>query len=157
MRTPFFSTVAVAIFFLCVACAGAEPQFDSRRAEREVMQVLDDFMSAFNGRDAAAEERTYQFPHYRLASGAMRVLNSPGGETQALMNSTYKRFAESGWDHSGWSRRKIIHLSADKAHVDTRFVRYRKDGSVIAEFDSLYILTKENDRWGIKLRSSFAQ
>jgi hypothetical protein len=131
--------------------------FDAQNTEREVMAVLDAFMTAFNARDAAAEERTYHFPHYRLASGQMRVLDTAGPQTQATMNATYKRFIESGWDHSAWTRRKIVHLSADKAHVDTQFTRYRKDGSVIGAFDSLYVLTKENGRWGIKLRSSFAQ
>jgi len=42
-------------------------------------------------------------------------------------------------------------------HVDTKFSRYREDGSLIGSFDSLYIVTKEDGRWGVKLRSSFAQ
>jgi hypothetical protein len=139
------------------ALAQDTPTFDAKGAEKEVMAVLDAFMTAFNHRDAAAEERTYHFPHYRLASGNMRVLDAAGPQTQAVLNTTYKNFTDSGWDHSAWSRRKIVHLSADKAHVDTQFTRYRKDGSVIGAFDSLYVVTKENGRWGIKLRSSFAQ
>ena len=61
-----------------------------------------------------------------------------------------------GWHHSAWGRRKIIHAAADKAHVDTLFVRYRADGSVIGSFESMYVLTKEQGRWGVKLRSSYA-
>ena len=137
--------------------AQGAPTVEPQRIEKEIMAVLDAFMAAFNRRDAIAEERTYHFPHYRLASGQMRILDAAGAETEAAMNATYQRFVESGWDHSAWTRRKIIHVSADKAHVDTEFTRYRKDGSVIAAFDSLYILTKENGRWGIKMRSSFAQ
>ena len=38
----------------------------------------------------------------------------------------------------------------------TRFVRLREDGSEISAFDSLYVLTHESERWGIKGRSSFA-
>jgi len=139
------------------ALSQSAPTFDARQTEREVMSVLDAFMTAFNACDAPAEERTYHFPHYRLASGQMRVLNAAGAETQAGMAATCKRFKESGWHHSAWSRRKIVHLSANKAHVDTQFTRYRADGSVIGAFDSLYVLTKEDSRWGIKLRSSFAQ
>jgi hypothetical protein len=40
--------------------------------------------------------------------------------------------------------------------VDTLFLRYRADGSLIGSFESLYVLTKEQGRWGVKLRSSFA-
>ena len=135
----------------------SQTTFDRAKAERDVMVVLDNFMAAFNRQDAAAEERTYQFPHYRLASGQMAVLNAPGTETQAQMNATYKAVRDAGWDHSAWTRRRIVHISDSKAHVDTEFTRYRKDGSIIASYESLYVITQENGRWGIKLRSSFAQ
>ena len=55
-----------------------------------------------------------------------------------------------------FTRRRLIHLSSAKAHVDVESTRYRKDGTVIVRFDALYILTKEDGRWGIKMRSSFA-
>jgi hypothetical protein len=38
----------------------------------------------------------------------------------------------------------------------TAFVRYRKDGSVLSQFDSLYIVEFKNDRWALTARSSFA-
>jgi hypothetical protein len=41
-------------------------------------------------------------------------------------------------------------------HIDTRFNRYRKDGSVLGGFDSIYIVTRVDGRWGIQGRSSFA-
>ena len=55
-----------------------------------------------------------------------------------------------------WTRRRIVHISDSKAHVlDTEFTRYRKDGAVISKIESLYIVTREDGRWGIKMRSSF--
>jgi hypothetical protein len=35
-------------------------------------------------------------------------------------------------------------------------MRYRKDGSVIGGFDSIYVITCENGHWGVKARSSYA-
>src|SRR5215470_2437030 len=133
----------------------AQAGFDRARVEREVMSVLDAFLDAFNRQDARAEALTYQFPHYRLANGLMSVWSAPGEEIEAWMNATYKTLHESGWDHSSWTRRRIVHISDFKAHVDTEFTRYHKNGTVMAKVDSLYILTKENGRWGIKMRSSF--
>ena len=133
----------------------AQAAFDRRQAEREVMSVLDAFIDAFNRQDPQAEERTYHFPHYRLANGRMSSWSSPGVETETWMKGTYKTLRESGWDHSSFTRRRIVHISELKAHVDTEFTRYRKDGSVIIKVDSLYILTKEAGRWGIRMRSSF--
>lgn len=83
----------------------------------------------------------------------MSVLDKPGMQAADL----WQRMAAAGWHHSKWDHRKIIHATADKVHVDTKFTRYRADGSIIGSYESLYILTFEDGRWGVKMRSSFAQ
>ncbi|HVS64101.1 MAG TPA: hypothetical protein VMT85_11435 [Thermoanaerobaculia bacterium] len=140
--------------------AGAIPQepldraaIDRATIEREVMAVLDAFMAGFNAMDMEGWEGTFHFPHYRLAAGGMNVLEGPGLRDGADLK---RRLEATGWHHSAWERREIVHLGRDKAHVDTRFVRYRADGSVLAAYDSLYVLTREDGTWRIKLRSSFA-
>jgi hypothetical protein len=55
-----------------------------------------------------------------------------------------------------WTRRDIVQADDTKVHVATTFVRLRKDGSEIASYDSLYVMTFQDGRWGIKGRSSFA-
>ena len=120
--------------------------------ESVALKILDEYMDGWNKQDLAAWERTFHFPHYRLASGRMTVLEAPGQQDAKRLWQ-----AIDGWHHSKWDRRRIIHQSPEKIHVDTKFTRYRKDGSVIGAYESLYILTKENGRWGVKLRSSFAQ
>ncbi|MBT1711341.1 hypothetical protein KK062_24075 [Fulvivirgaceae bacterium PWU5] len=39
----------------------------------------------------------------------------------------------------------------------TQLTRFRKDGSKLGVYESLYVLTKEDGRWGVKLRSSYAE
>jgi hypothetical protein len=147
---------ALALLFLASpVAAGSQVRFDRTQVEREVMSVLDAFMAAFNRQDAQAEADTYHFPHFRLANDQMSAWSGPGAEIEAWMNGTYKTLRDSGWDHSSWTRRRIIHIFDSKAHVDTEITRYRKDGTVIASIESLYIVTKEAGRWGIKMRSSF--
>ncbi|HEY2032808.1 MAG TPA: hypothetical protein VGH02_03905 [Rhizomicrobium sp.] len=121
---------------------------DSKAA---AIKLLDEFMAAFNARDVEAFEATFNFPSIRLASGKLVTLNK--GDMTAERFTTG---ALAEWDHSAWERREIIHAGAEKVHVDTRFTRYRKDGSVIGGFDSVYVITKENGHWGVKIRSSFA-
>ena len=48
------------------------------KIESEIIEVLDTWMAAFNRLDIVAWEKTFHFPHYRLASGNMRILNEPG-------------------------------------------------------------------------------
>jgi hypothetical protein len=112
---------------------------------------LDAFMAAFNARDLPAFEKTFNFPSVRLASNTL-VLIEPGYHKPEM----FERGALADWHHSAWERRNVIHAGADKVHIDTRFTRYRADGSVIGSFDSIYVVTRENGHWGIKARSSFA-
>ena len=121
--------------------------------ELEIIKLLDTWMEAFNRLDMSAWEGTYHFPHYRLAAGRMRVLNNPGEQDRLRLKNA---LASTGWHHSEWDRRRIVHATETKVHVDTQFTRYRADGTVIGSYESLYILTNEQGRWGVKLRSSFA-
>jgi hypothetical protein len=115
------------------------------------MKVLDDFMTAFNARDIAAWQQTFNFPSVRLASNTLAIIDKDYHQPDM-----FGRGALAEWDHSAWDRRAVIHAGDDKVHIDTRFVRYRKDGSVIGGFDSIYVVTYENGHWGVKARSSFA-
>ncbi|HEY2178164.1 MAG TPA: hypothetical protein VGH15_06230 [Caulobacteraceae bacterium] len=115
------------------------------------MACLDEFMAAFNSRDLAAFEATFNFPSVRLASNSLAIIEA--GYHRPEM---FQRGALSDWDRSAWERREVIHAGPDKVHFDTRFTRYRADGSVIGGFDSIYVVTRENGHWGVKARSSFA-
>jgi hypothetical protein len=115
------------------------------------MKCLDDFMAAFNARDVKAFEATFNLPSVRLASNTMVIIEA--GYHQPGM---FERGALAEWDHSAWERREVIHAGPDKVHFDTRFTRYRKDGSIIGGFNSIYVVTREGGHWGVKARSSYA-
>ncbi|WP_309644868.1 hypothetical protein [Phenylobacterium sp.] len=115
------------------------------------MACLDDFMAAFNGRDVKAFEATFNLPSVRLASNTLTIIKA--GYHQPQM---FERGPLAEWDHSAWERREVIHAGADKVHIDTRFTRYRADGSIIGGFDSIYVVTCEAGHWGVKARSSYA-
>jgi len=115
------------------------------------MACLDAFMAAFNARDLKAFEATFNFPSVRLASNTLAIIE-PGYHQPQM----FEQGALKDWDHSAWERREVIHAGEDKVHIDTRFTRYRADGSVIGGFDSIYVVTRENGHWGVKARSSFA-
>jgi hypothetical protein len=135
-----------------VSAPAVEARFAPYAAEITAAQGrLDAFMTAFNARDVVAYEATFNFPHVRFASGTVTTLH-PGDHKPSMFTSG----ALVDWDHSAWARRNVIHAGPDKVHIDTRFVRYRKDGSVIGGFDSIYIVTRVNGHWGIQGRSSFA-
>ena len=121
-------------------------------SEAAALLCLDEFMAAWNARDVAAWAATFNYPSVRIASGRVVLIESAASHAPDL----FERMAAAGWHHSAWDRRAIIHSSDDKVHFDTRFTRYREDGSVIGHYDSIYIVSKQDGHWGVQGRSSFA-
>ena len=122
--------------------------------EQAATRVLDEFMAAFNARDVEAWIRTLHFPHVRIASGEVAVF----ADADAFRKSfEFSRFADStGWSRSEWSERRVVQSGPDKVHVAVAFTRFREDDSVIARYESLYVVTRADGRWGVQARSSFA-
>ena len=141
----------VAIAWFMVALPSSAESGDSAE---HAMRVLDEFMVAFNARDEKAFVATLHFPHVRIASGTTQV--DPTSE--AMMSALdFDRFAARfDWHHSAWRSRKVVQSGPDKVHLVVRFARYREDGSISAEFDSLYIVARRAGRWAVAARSSFA-
>ena len=118
------------------------------------MGVLDEFMAAFNARDDEAMCRTFHYPHVRFASGAVRIYET---YEDCVEQFDFARFAERfGWDHSEWDSRTVVQATTDKVHVTVIFSRYNADDGLIAQFDSLYIVTRVDGLWGIRSWSSYA-
>lgn len=121
---------------------------------QQAMGVLDEFMLAFNARDESAWMATLHFPHVRIASGVTRL----DATAEAMIASfDFEQFAKQfDWHHSAWLSREVVQFGPDKVHLAVRFARYDKDGNLVAEFDSLYIVARREGRWAVAGRSSFA-
>lgn len=133
------------------APAAGDAAFAACPAYAPAYQVTDDFMRTFNTKDAVQYGAVFHFPSVRIASGNVTIINGPQD-----LESGFTRLGEQGWDHSDWAKRQVVQCGPTKAHMLTTFVRYRADGSVLSQFDSLYIVEFKNNRWGLTARSSFA-
>ena len=152
----------IPIALLALALVSASVGRADPARDEQVMDVLDRYMAALNALDLEAHAATYHFPHYRHASGrivvwqdaleAMPLLAAPAAERRKRL----REVLDERWHRSEWTRREIVQGDEQKVHVVTTFVRLREDGSQIASYDSLYVLTFEDGRWGIRGRSSFA-
>lgn len=120
----------------------------------EARQVMDDFMTTFNARDVKAWAETFHYPHIRIASGEVSIANS----AEAIMaEMDFARFAEmTGWHHSAWDSIQVVQAGSDKVHFSVEFTRFNEEGKSLRTYQSLYVVTKRGDRWGVQARSSFA-
>lgn len=117
------------------------------------MQAMDNFMLAFNARDAQAWSASLNYPHVRFASGTVTVWES--AEEFADI-STFERLSATGWDHSHWLTRDVTLAAPGKVHIATVFQRFNSANEVIGTYESLYIITNVNGHWGTQARSSLA-
>jgi hypothetical protein len=116
-------------------------------------KALDDFMTEFNSRDSLKWAQTLNYPHVRIAGNEVIVWST--AEDYAKANDL-QQFAKTGWHHSQWDWRRLVQKSDDKLHFLVQFTRYNDAGKPTASYESLYILTKRNNHWGVQARSSFA-
>ena len=123
-------------------------------AKGEALAAVDRFMEEFNKADIGAWAKTLSYPHVRIASGDVKVWKTPAEYATAFDFDALKRTA--GWHHSAYDYKKIVQSSDNKVHVAVRFTRYRADGSKIASYEAVYVVTRVDGRWGIQARSSFA-
>lgn len=115
--------------------------------------VLDEFMAAFSAADVEAIRASFNFPHVRFHSGKVTVFAAAADFNLDIFRATTDARE---WSRSEWLERRVIHAGAEKVHFDTAFRRLRTDGSEIATYRSIYIVTRIDGHWGIQGRSSFA-
>ena len=115
-------------------------------------QILTEWMDALNKHDATRMEACMRFPHVRLAANTVAVYDAPGSNPMDL----FQRLRDQdGWDRSAWTGIRLLQPSPTKAHYAVQYTRYRRDGSVIGVYDSLYVFTCEAGDWKLQCRSSF--
>jgi len=117
--------------------------------------VLDEFMRTLNARDGAMWAGTLNYPHVRFAAGQVSVWRS-ARDLQSSTDLTQFAAANQGWVRSVWDRRHLVQKSPDKLHFLVEFTRYGDANRKIASFESLYIITLKDGRWGVQSRSTFA-
>ena len=135
--------------------AGAPVPADQERRVADIaIAKVEEYMSAVNARDPVGWAATLNYPHLRIASGELRVSET---EEDLASQTNFDAFAERfGWDHSEWDDIEAVQVAEHGVNVAMTFSRYNADDEVISTFNTLYLVTNANGRWGIRSRSSFA-
>ncbi|MFC0531488.1 hypothetical protein [Phytohabitans kaempferiae] len=118
------------------------------------LAALDDFLHALNSHDVAAWADTLHYPHVRVHDGTVTVwpdrddyVKRSEGELALLLAT--------GWRRSIWDSVEVVQEVADQVHVRTRFARLDAQGARLATFESIYVLTRQEGRWGTLARIGF--
>lgn len=126
---------------------------DKTALETIGMHVLDEYLRTFNSGDAVSWAKTLHYPHVRLAGGKVLVWES--SEAYAKDNDLSRLQDAAGWGYSVWDWRKMVQADAEKLHFAVQFTRLTPEHKKIGSYESFYIITKANGRWGTQCRSSY--
>ncbi len=94
---------------------------------KSAMEAMDDYLAGLNHGDERAVNDACNFPHVRLAGGKVVVWNDHGD----YKLDDFVARAGDGWHRSTWDERTPIHVGKDKVHLQVKFSRWRKDGSLL--------------------------
>jgi len=123
--------------------------------EEKAVLAATAYMDAFNEGNVEKMSACINYPHARVGANGQLVV-SENAESQTPPNF-FEQFRKGyGWNHSCWDAREVIQSIENKVHLMVTFSRYRADGSRIGTFPSIWVMTRQDNHWGIKIRSSFA-
>ena len=123
----------------------------SQKAISAPLEVMDRHLSALNEQNTLELAATMHFPHFRLVGTSLKVW-----ETADLYFDDFRARAGESWAYTKLASITPISATANKVHLDIRVNRFDTRDQLIADFKSIWVITKINRVWAAQLRSSFA-
>jgi len=117
--------------------------------EAAARKAIDDFFAALNSRNLDAARNTLHYPHVHIAGHEVKVWHHPLDFQMDFDALT----ASEGWHHSTLDSCVMRQSSGDKFHFEIRYSRHKGDSGRYATYQSLWIVTQKEGRWGIQCRS----
>ena len=128
-----------------------QPTDASQKAISAALEVMDRHLSALNEHNTLELAATMHFPHFRLVGTSLKVW-----ETADLYFDDFRARAGESWAYTKLSSITPISATTNKVHLDIRVNHFDTRDQVIADFKSIWVITKINRVWAAQLRSSFA-
>ena len=112
--------------------------------------ALNQYIEAWNAGDNEAIAQVSSFPRLSIGPAGQVVVRQSSDEIETDFDLL--RRAE-GWDHTTLDLVEAVHVAPDKVHYRVVSSRRRSDGSAYRTGPALYIITRQNGRWGLQLQS----
>lgn len=127
------------------------------QAERAATDVLERHMVARNSEDAKGIAAEYNYTEIRLAGRQIGRTESEESATVFEEKVVMPFLKATGWKRSEWDKIKIVQSSSNKVHFELIFSRFDAQGNRYLTSPTFWAVTKQDNKWGIKLRSSYAE
>ncbi len=134
------------------------PQADENRwtvQEASALVAVDEYLDAFNARDAKRFAAALHYPHMRV-DGLGRPAFWPTLDDY-LKVVEFESAMRTGWVYSRYDWKRVVQSGKHKVHVMVSFTRYGADDKPLHTQESLYVVTEHDGRWAIQVRSSYLE
>ncbi len=128
-----------------------QPTDGSQSAISAALEVMDRHLLALNEQNTLELAATMHFPQFRLVGTILKVW-----ETADQYFDDFRARAGDSWDYTKLVSITPIFATGNKVHPDIRVNRFDNRDQLIADFKSIWVITKINTVWAAQLRSSFA-
>ena len=127
-----------------------QPTDASQKAISAALEVMDRHLSALNEQNTLELAATMHFPHFRLVGSSLKIW-----KTADRYFDDFRTRAGDSWAYTKLASITPISATANKVHLDIRVNRFDTRDQLIADFKSIWVITKINRVWAAQLRSSF--
>ena len=138
------------LFLFVVLLLNVEGSLVYAQESAEARAALDEYIAAWNAADNEAIAAVSNFPRVSIGTAGEVVVRQAAEELE--IDFDLLRQAE-GWDHTTFDLVEAVHVAPDKVHYRVVSSRRRSDGSAYRTGPALYIVTRQNGRWGLQLQS----
>ncbi len=121
---------------------------------QEAIAAFRRWNDAFNARDTETQLAQMHFPHLRLSDNKFQWWET-SDDFRAPQEAITEKLKAEGWHHTTSLSVTPVQVGVDKVHLAIRQSRQHADGTEYNGFDTLWIFTRIDGRWGVQFRSSF--
>ena len=143
MRKLLLGAAVVLAAALAAPVSAQDPLQDARAA-------LDEYFRAWNAEDNEAVAAACNYP--RLSLGGNGQVTVREGPADVVTDFARLRQTE-GWDHSTIDHAEPLQVAPDKVHFEVVFSRRHADGTAYRTVPSLFIVTRQDGKWGLQFQS----
>ena len=156
MRAAYICVLMAALVDPSVVSSQGTSSFGPSEAAA-IQQLFDGYTVAFRAEDYARLREYIQAPFVRFGPSNTRAETEPGDwvvlrtldDAIGFFRTAQEALKAQGVERFEWGAMRTTALSPDRALVNKTYRRYRKDGTLVMEAASIYVVTKSSGSWKI--------